>query len=431
MACGMRLIPACAALTNTQSQSKMVMKDVVDRHVLFLYCNRGRNQGIVINMLTIRSITNIEEFVDARKLMNLSFSRETAGTPEEQREDAQKFSTSPGFAFDNHHIGFVDDEMVAHVVTHALRLRYGGTSLQMGGIGAVCTHPDHRKKGYASAVMQVALDYMLARGDHFALLVTGTNDFYTKLGYHTLWPDQFLEVQTADAANIAAPLKLRPAKRADLPQIMALYDRHWGTRITVERPAEVWQWRLKHNTQGPLEVVEDRDGHIVAYRAGSGWIREWASDTEDGTLTLLAHAGKASLENGDDSVTCYLPVNDPIIYHVSRRLNCKAQIAHYPNSQWMGRIVNAEGFRDALLPEITRQAGLDERGFIFTIQPEQVYIGLRGQDETNVQLSHRDFLPMLFGTLPPSILNLPTEATQLLEALFPPRTALIAPWSSF
>jgi hypothetical protein len=272
---------------------------------------------------------------------------------------------------------------------------------------------------------------MLARGDHFALLGTGHQNLYTKMGYHTVWPDHILEVQAADAAAISPPLTLRAAESADLPHVIALFERHWGSRVTLERPAEIWHWRFENDYRMPIEVVEDRAGQIVGYKAGTSWTLELVADTADAALTLLASVGKTYLENGETTVEVPVPATDRMVYDLSRHVNCKARIEYEPGSQWMGRIVDAEGFRDALLPEITRQAGLDERGFIFTIQPDSVYIGLRGQDETNVQLKHADFLPMLFGVLPPATLNLPDEATRLLEALFPPRTAQVAPWSYF
>jgi hypothetical protein len=181
----------------------------------------------------------------------------------------------------------------------------------------------------------------------------------------------------------------------------------------------------------PIEVVIDRAGQIVGYHAGTQWTAEWVADNPDATLTLLAHAGKDCLKREEAAVEWQLPANDRAVFDVSRVVNCKMRIEYEPGSQWMGRIVDAEGFRDALMPELMKQAGLDERGFIFSIKPDAVYIGLRGQDETNVQLKHADFIPMLFGALPPAVLGVPAEATQLLEALFPPRTAQIAPWSYF
>ncbi len=382
-------------------------------------------------MLTIQPVTNFDEFVAARELGDIAFSRDWMPTPEQRQQYAQTHITGPGFDYEQHRVGWLDGKAVAHVVAHPFQLRYGSITLQTGGIGGVCTHPDHRDQGYAAAVMDHTLDYMQARGDHLALLVTGLTDFYTKLGFHTVWPFQSLEVHVADIADLTAPLKLRPAELADLPQMIALFERHWGSRVTLERPAEIWRWRVENKTHEPVEVVEDRAGQIVGYRAGSGWIAERVADTAEAALTLLAHAGQAAAERGDEAFEWAVPADDYIVYAVSRTINCKVHIAHYPGSQWMGRIVDAEGFRDALLPEITRQAGLDERGFIFSIQPDTVYIGLRGQDETNMQLQHADFLPILFGALPPATLNMSAEATQLLEALFPPRTAMIAPWSSF
>ena len=68
---------------------------------------------------------------------------------------------------------------------------------------------------------------------------------------------------------------------------------------------------------------------------------------------------------------------------------------------------------------------------LFDIQPDTVYLGLRGQDTTNIQLDHEQFLRVLFGTTPPAALGLHPDAAQLLNALFPPRVACLARWDWF
>jgi hypothetical protein len=71
------------------------------------------------------------------------------------------------------------------------------------------------------------------------------------------------------------------------------------------------------------------------------------------------------------------------------------------------------------------------RGLIFDIQPDTVHIGLRGQDTTNTQLEPDDFLRLLFGVTPASMLDQHPDAAALLARLFPPRVAMIAPWDWF
>jgi hypothetical protein len=75
--------------------------------------------------------------------------------------------------------------------------------------------------------------------------------------------------------------------------------------------------------------------------------------------------------------------------------------------------------------------GIDLFGQIFDIQPDTVYIGLRGQDSTNAQLGHDAFLQVMFGSLLPTALDLHPDAVHLLQRLFPPHTAMIAPWDWF
>jgi GNAT superfamily N-acetyltransferase len=384
-------------------------------------------------MLNVKPVTTEAEYRAARALSLSIFS---AQPPDPQTLEAslRRRLAQPGFDFAWHRIGVLEGEVVAHAVVLPYRLRYGSAEFTVGGIGAVCTHPDHRHKGYASAVMADSVAYMQARGDHFSLLNSAPEDFYTPFGYQTVWPDHVLEIDVEAAANLDMPLTLRPGKPEDAEAMAALYAAQWGQRVAMVRSLETWQWRMAVIPPQHVYIVENHNGRIVGYSSSGnkdGQYAEVVAETPEAVHSLLANAGRICQENGEATVKWVVPPDDRVIVYIRRLTRCRLTTYYFRSSQWMGRIVDASGFRAALWPEIMRQTNLDERGFIFSIQPDAIYMGLRGQDTTNVQLTHRDFLQLMFGGLAPDMLHLHPDAAQLLADLFPPRTAMLAPWDWF
>ncbi|MBZ0299597.1 MAG: GNAT family N-acetyltransferase [Anaerolineae bacterium] len=380
--------------------------------------------------LIAKPVETQEEYLAGRELAARVFTRGNQEAYQKWMDRALRYTTLPGFAYEWHRIGVVDDRVVGFLSARPYRLRYGRVELRVGGIGAVCVDPDYRERGIASALLQDAIGYMMARGDHFSLL-DGIARFYPRFGYQTVWPNSQLVFKAADAAALDAPLTTRPATLADAPQLVALYERSWGQRVTMPRSLENLEWRFRTFPEFSVQVVTDSSGQIVGYSSGTGHGHEAMAETAAASRTLLALAGRAALENGKETLEWYLPTDDRLIYDARRWLDSTLHIHLLPTGQWMGRVIDPEAFREAILPEITAQAGIDLRGLIFDLQPGTVHIGLRGQDATNMQLDYGAFLQVVFGVLPPPMLDLPSDAAQLLQRMFPPRVAMIAPWDWF
>lgn len=68
------------------------------------------------------------------------------------------------------HVGFVLNNLVIY-----------GAEISVGSIGAVCTHPDHRGKGYASRLLHHCLREMKKAGADLAL-ISGDRDLYRRAG---------------------------------------------------------------------------------------------------------------------------------------------------------------------------------------------------------------------------------------------------------
>ena len=380
--------------------------------------------------MIIKPVETEDEYLASRELSARVFARRPQDY-ETWRDRALRQKTLPGYDFAWHRIGLIDGRMVAHAAVKPYRLRYGSVELTVGGIGAVCTDPDFRQRGFAAAIMGDALEYMQARGDQLSLLGAIVPGYYGRFGYSTVFPDYSLEFKAGDAAALDAPLQSRPANPHDARQLAALYERCWGHRVTMPRSVELWVWRMEVVPPQRVQVVEDQSGQVVGYFTGGDTVHEIIVETEAAARTLIAEIGRWYVADERETVTMYVPPDDRLVYDLRRWIPAVLKTEFEPGGHWMAKIINAPALREVLLPEMMAQAGLDIRGLIFDVQADSVYIGLRGQDATNVQLEQGNFLQVLFGVLPPAMLGLHPDATTLLERLFPPRVAVIAPWDGF
>lgn len=344
----------------------------------------------------------------------------------------------PDFSYEHFRVAIKDGQIVSHALVEPYLLRYGQARLHVSGIGRVCTHPDHRRQGYAAAVIHDALAYMAEQGAHLALL-NGTHPYYHRFGFYPVWPHYRLSVRSHDAARLEAPLLLREARPADVPEMIALFERHWEGRIALIRTPEMWRWRLLTQTE-PLRVVEAGSGEVQGYFWGQGRRAEVIADTPEALMTLFSEAGQHCLERGESWVEWLIPPDDLIAAYARRLLPVTLSAEYFPNGGWMARLIDTGDLIAALLPELTTQARLTNPQFNiqsleFDCEPDTVRIGLKNERQSACKLNHRDFIQVMFGSLRPAALagslHLTAQAVSLLESLFPPRIASIAPWDVF
>lgn len=75
-----------------------------------------------------------------------------------------------------------DERPVSHAGIWEGELLILGSWFKVGMIGSVCTHPDYRKKRYASTLVRDALSKMRRNGVDLAL-VSGSRDLYKRVGF--------------------------------------------------------------------------------------------------------------------------------------------------------------------------------------------------------------------------------------------------------
>ena len=111
-----------------------------------------------------------------------------------------------------------DDGLVCHTGIFFRTATWNGQKVHIGGIGGVATHPDHRRRGYASVALEAAAQTMR---DHdaaqFALLFCEPHnfEFYQSRGWQPFTGTVYAEQPEGRVRfNVMAPYVLDLKRRA-------------------------------------------------------------------------------------------------------------------------------------------------------------------------------------------------------------------------
>lgn len=268
----------------------------------------------------------------------------------------------------------LDGEAVSGLGVVKKRMRIGSAVVRMGGIAGVWTAKQHRLKGYASRGMWASVALMEEQGYEMSLLF-GIPDFYHRFGYAVVLPDPLLHVKTGDLLRASLRHPIRPARRADGPQIARLYNRCNALRTgTTLRPRE---WAFFERSPGfkkPGRAIFALDGKgrmagyalystlgkdgqdLLGALKGTERFRVSEIAARDGSAfeTLAAAVGRQARRAKAEEVDFYLPPDDPF-GEFCARLGCRWSINYPRNRSSMGRIVRLVPLMEALLPELTRR----------------------------------------------------------------------------
>jgi len=142
------------------------------------------------------------------------------------------------------------------------------------GIGAVFTPPEQRGRGYASAMLAMALDNAKSQRFDFASLFSDIHpQFYRALGFVDL-PSRLISFRADSLSH--ARIDVAPMTQKDLPAIRRCFDatpslRDWG----FERGPAFWKWlqtRIQHGSEHnhgqAVHLVVRRGRGIAAYVFG-------------------------------------------------------------------------------------------------------------------------------------------------------------------
>lgn len=157
--------------------------------------------------------------------------------------------------------------VLSHVGVLELNLVVEGRPMLVGGIHAVATHPDHRRRGHSRVLMEEALAWCDAR--YGTLLLTGEPELYDRYGFRSV-PEHRFAADRRGSGGSGLRL-LDRASDADGELLLRLLDARApvSRRLGIVRDRAIF---LFDTALWPLHYAAALDA-VVAYSVKEGKLR--------------------------------------------------------------------------------------------------------------------------------------------------------------
>ena len=264
----------------------------------------------------------------------------------------------PSYHFEQTRVVIVDGRMVATLRIWDRDMRIGSRSVRMGGIGGVGTHPDHRRTGYASAMMKEAIEYMRSAGYDISVLFSSrAQPLYRSLGYESAPMEGVRIVPRRTVDSVKTDWQVEPFdEKRDLEQVVALYDAYNAKRSgAIVRSRAHWDTTIAR-LRGTLPAVVARHGdtlggYLSCVVEGSAvHVDEVAYDRSDPSalVALAHHLLRVCEEKQIKEIRGEIPRRHPLI---DQLVEGGGDLYLTGNSAMMLYAVNLQQFLRKLLPE--------------------------------------------------------------------------------
>ncbi len=302
-----------------------------------------------------------------------------------------------------------DGELVCSLEIMAAPVRLAGATLRTAGIANVFTEEDHRRRGYASALMAHAHEVLIEAG-YSTVALFGIPGFYGQFGYATIGCDFAIEVETQVAEQAIGKHRMRPAQDSDLPAVAEMYNAvNAGLDGSVVRDPADWIG-LRHGSRilgtTDLWISEDSDDRSVGYVA----LREDPRKAEviDAGFTdsavapsLVAHAAAEAARRQSSAIRFELHPEFGLGSYV-RRMECKLEAVRPRDSGYMLRILDQDAVLRSVEPALRARAamcGYEAPSHLRVETPlGTTVVELGGREpERMLTLPHERLAQLLFG----------------------------------
>jgi len=188
-------------------------------------------------------------------------------------------SEDPNFQKGDLRVAKVDGKIVSIMMLIRRPLRIETAIVNGAIVAPVATHPDYQRKGYCSAVMRNAIQYMKTQGFDITIL-WGNPWLYPHYGYSPAMVKTEIVIKPKqDDSSEKESYEFRSFTEADLEQITQIYHSNTATRTCAEvRSATMWEWK-PGGSEAKLETLIDKKGQVIGYLAvGTDWGRPCAHE---------------------------------------------------------------------------------------------------------------------------------------------------------
>jgi len=252
-----------------------------------------------------------------------------------------------------------DGTPVAHVRICDRTMRLGSAQLRVGGIGDVCTHPFHRKRGLMRHLFADCVEFMAADGYGLSIL-WGIGRFYDKFGYITALSDGTLQMPRDQVARLNGPYRGRRARASDVEAVVRLHRDDYAVRDgAMRRPGSLWAERavkgkfariLSDKRRRPCAWYQARpDGDALVLKEVS------LGRKPDRPAVLSVIADMVKLAKGCEKrhLRFELPPEHPI-GRFAVADGCEVRRYHGHRGGGMARIIALAGLCERMAPDWTR-----------------------------------------------------------------------------
>ena len=380
----------------------------------------------------IRPVTQ-ENYEETIQLLDVAFaSAEDEYFRRHQLDD-------PDYSFEQGRVAVADGKIVSHVVVFHRTMSYGRGKIAFGAIGDVGTHPDHRREGFANALLNDSVAYMKRRRMPLSMLYTGTHALYEKSGWVTV-PATELAAKAPDSPREGPRGYM--VKPFEGPELKDLEDHYRHAMSNLVGPT-VRSHAYFENMLGWIEVngkvrwdVIYKVGHAVGYvrtraRGETLTILDVAASNEPLAQVACSVVVKHAVEAGCSAIGGRISPEMLFVKELGRYANFDLK----PGMHQMMRLNDLRGAMEAAQPEFHRRlrvnplagspvvlrAGGQEVRVEFPVGT--VRIGDPVGDEQILELNDVEFLSLLMGNKGShgAIRNsdLSNVAKAMLQAIFP------------
>jgi GNAT superfamily N-acetyltransferase len=266
-----------------------------------------------------------------------------------------------------------DGEILSHVSIYLSTIRSRDLVFKMGGISAVGTHPDYRRRGLAGSVMRDCVDVMRERGCHLSFLWTDLHDFYREFGYEPAGSFYMFKPDVSIFSSASSDCDVVDYSLEKLPEIIEIHDRE---SLRTERTAKIYETYFSLARAKTLLAL--RNGKVSAYavkgvgRDLMGFMHDWGGEPQD--LLRLACELAAASEADDFYILSPTCEND----FTSLLVDMEVPKAHM--KLVMLNVIDVEGVSSIVSDHVSDRLGMDFRvtqdagGVKMMVGAEEAYI---------------------------------------------------------
>ncbi|MCD6465669.1 GNAT family N-acetyltransferase [Candidatus Bathyarchaeota archaeon] len=270
----------------------------------------------------------------------------------------------------------VDGRGVSWLTIVDLKMHYGLSKIDVGGIGGVYTEREFREKGYSKRTINYALDWMKTH-EYSLTALFGIPEYYYRYGFETFMGMHHAKIHLRNLSRIEAPedyqitLYNDPSYR--LEEVVRVYEETNMDRVASRvREPSIWRGfrRGAWGGHSPKVLVAEENGEVVGYALIERWpppnefpIAEINALNHNYHVyrSLLKEIYKIMMEDLKTLAVFHVPPDHPVV-DVLRAYGCRFESEFPWREDGMARVINLGKLLTSIEAELERRAkGLEGR----------------------------------------------------------------------